>query len=361
MKKLLCLLLLITVLCAAAAGGIASSDSLTWYGTMMVDHCEEWVSLRSAPDTASRRLAKVPLFALVTDARWQPAWGDFIFCVYGDLEGYILSRYLEPWSDPEPEEAVYASPLGFSFTYDPSVMSVDEESSEDGQSLLVSVDTGDDPVYLEIFTREHIAMSPLSFLVLNAPEGTSLSEDVTEAGWSLRSFRKAYEHNPDLVQAWYGVEKGDAGVAGIALWPASAGEQWADAFLTLMRSVRLNDSLNESLNESLPLQAAWGTSSPGAVVVDEEEGAFVTLSSAETLTDVQLLSLELSFEGDAVYQAAPLRALESISPDRPLTLKLAFPGDIPSYGIRVTDGKGQVRQFALLLSGLDGSLFLEEF
>ena len=96
---LLLALMLTTALCAAALG------ESTYYGSMMVDHCDEWVSLRNGPGTGCERIAKVPLYAVVTDCERGPLTGDFIYCCYDGQWGYILAKYLEPWADPEPEDA----------------------------------------------------------------------------------------------------------------------------------------------------------------------------------------------------------------------------------------------------------------
>ena len=69
------------------------------YGDMVVFNCEEWVSLRDVPGTGGKRLAKVPLYAVVTQAEWEPICGDFIYCCYEGQYGYILSRYLMPAPD----------------------------------------------------------------------------------------------------------------------------------------------------------------------------------------------------------------------------------------------------------------------
>ena len=88
---------------ALAAMGASALAEYTWYGTMMVDNCDAWVSLRDGPGTGCKRLAKVPLYAIVTDAEWEPICGDFIYCNYDGQWGYILAEYLTPWSDPEPD------------------------------------------------------------------------------------------------------------------------------------------------------------------------------------------------------------------------------------------------------------------
>ena len=62
---------------------------------MRVVKCKEYVSLREERSKSSTRLAKVPLGALVLAF---PEYGEkngFIYCVYHDEEGYILSEYLQ--------------------------------------------------------------------------------------------------------------------------------------------------------------------------------------------------------------------------------------------------------------------------
>ena len=54
--------------------------------------CEEWVSLRAAPDTSAERLAKVPLGAEVTGC--VSAANGFIACSYAGQAGYILDDHL---------------------------------------------------------------------------------------------------------------------------------------------------------------------------------------------------------------------------------------------------------------------------
>ena len=103
MKKRLAIVLLLAVLVSILPEPVFAEGESIYYGNMMVDNCKEWVSLRVAPDTDSDRVTKVPLYAIVTDAERGPSTGDFIYCCYNDQWGYILAKYLVPWSDPEPE------------------------------------------------------------------------------------------------------------------------------------------------------------------------------------------------------------------------------------------------------------------
>ena len=92
------------LLAALVALAVPAMAEPTYIGTMMVDNCEEWVSLRDGPGTDRARLAKVPLYGIVTDAERDPSYGDFTYVNYDGQYGYILSRYLVPWADPEPED-----------------------------------------------------------------------------------------------------------------------------------------------------------------------------------------------------------------------------------------------------------------
>ncbi|MBR6707548.1 MAG: hypothetical protein IKI84_12880 [Clostridia bacterium] len=69
---------------------------------MRVVRCSEYVSLRETRSTSSRRLAKVPLGALVLAFPEYGTANGFIECVYHGLDGYILSEYLEPAGTPGP-------------------------------------------------------------------------------------------------------------------------------------------------------------------------------------------------------------------------------------------------------------------
>lgn len=77
-------LLLAVALSLCAVSALAATD-------MYVDYCDEWVSLREQPSTSSDRLAKVPkgesVFGLYRD-------GDFWYCEYNGMFGYILAKYL---------------------------------------------------------------------------------------------------------------------------------------------------------------------------------------------------------------------------------------------------------------------------
>lgn len=135
---------LIACLCAALLASCLCAALAAEYPIMVVVNCEEWVSLRAEPDTASPRLCKVPLGEPVFNCTRQ---GDFYRCDYGDFTGYILSDYLTPGEDdpesnePEAEEEVgelvlKAEVNGLQITAERTMM-------DGGEYLLVACDGPD--------------------------------------------------------------------------------------------------------------------------------------------------------------------------------------------------------------------------
>ena len=63
-----------------------------YLGNFQIVNCTSYASLQQYPDTASTRLAQVPLGAIVTNVFYQDE--RFSYCVYGDIDGYILNSNL---------------------------------------------------------------------------------------------------------------------------------------------------------------------------------------------------------------------------------------------------------------------------
>lgn len=82
--------------------------------------------------------------------------------------------------------------------------------------------------------------------------------------------------------------------------------------------------------------------------------------------DFALLNLipeEYLDDGSVKFRAEPAvtdPALGILSPENPVVVRLTFMGTIPNYGISYVDSRGSVRQFALVQSGSDGSISLQE-
>lgn len=88
-------LALLTGLCAAQAAQSAYDYGNAYdylIGAMEVVNCQSWTSLRSYPDSAAPRLARVPLGAIVTNCYYQDE--KYTYCEFNGVGGYILNNNL---------------------------------------------------------------------------------------------------------------------------------------------------------------------------------------------------------------------------------------------------------------------------
>ena len=63
-----------------------------YMGNYQVVNVTSYASLRAYPDSTSQRLLQIPLGAIVTNVYYQDA--RFSYCVYGNVDGYILNSNL---------------------------------------------------------------------------------------------------------------------------------------------------------------------------------------------------------------------------------------------------------------------------
>jgi len=63
-----------------------------YLGNFQIVNCTSYASLRAYPDSSSTRLLQVPLGAIVTNVYYQDE--RFSYCVYGNVDGYILNSNL---------------------------------------------------------------------------------------------------------------------------------------------------------------------------------------------------------------------------------------------------------------------------
>ena len=88
------------------------------------------------------------------------------------------------------------------------------------------------------------------------------------------------------------------------------------------------------------------------------------------MTDFTLPDLfveDFTETGAVIFSATPVALDEErgslpsvMTPDTPVAVQLIFPGDLPAYGISYVDAGGDLRRFAIEVSGDDGSVLLEE-
>ena len=92
MKKTLALILILMTLCTSAFA--------TTYYSKQIAYCNEYVTLRSKPDTSSRGLCTVDVGEVVMASNYN---SQFSYCCYNGKFGYILNQYLssniQPWSE----------------------------------------------------------------------------------------------------------------------------------------------------------------------------------------------------------------------------------------------------------------------
>lgn len=101
-----------------------------------------------------------------------------------------------------------------------------------------------------------------------------------------------------------------------------------------------------------------------AVIDDTEYAAEVLLQADYPVKDLKVLSLEIqdvSQDGKITFREREAFTLPVLFPSRPLLLKVAFEGSIPTRGISYVDADGVTRRFTLSLSGEDGSCLLTEY
>ena len=63
-----------------------------YLGNYQIVNCTSYASLRAYPDSSSQLIARVPLGDIVTNVFYQDE--RFSYCVYGDMDGYILNSNL---------------------------------------------------------------------------------------------------------------------------------------------------------------------------------------------------------------------------------------------------------------------------
>lgn len=107
------------------------------------------------------------------------------------------------------------------------------------------------------------------------------------------------------------------------------------------------------------------------VTLYDGDGATLLLFTTDSpVTEFTVLTLELkdfTETGAAIFSAMPVvleEGLDSLpevmTANTPVAVQLGFMGTIPNYGISYVDGGGNLRRFAIEVSGYDGSLLLRE-
>lgn len=119
------------------------------------------------------------------------------------------------------------------------------------------------------------------------------------------------------------------------------------------------------LASTLPVLAGLGSEEMLAdphhlVVVDDAEYMeYLVFDATQTLTDVRLTMLLLAESGYA--EDSVLHTLPELAPGEPLIAEVVFYGDFTTYGLSFLDAHGQMRYFAVSISGRNGAPVLREY
>lgn len=87
------------------------------------------------------------------------------------------------------------------------------------------------------------------------------------------------------------------------------------------------------------------------------------ISCDSPMTNVSIMELLLTDytqAGEMVFSANEVYSLGTLNPAEPLLLATSFPGDYAFHGLSYTDAEGQSHTRAILISGMDGSVYFAD-
>ena len=89
---------------------------------------------------------------------------------------------------------------------------------------------------------------------------------------------------------------------------------------------------------------------------------FTVNTSVKDFRYFEIASVDVDEDENIIYNMGnELYSADKLTNERPIVIGMSFPGSMPSRGISFTDETETVRYFAVLMSGKDGSLFMDEF
>lgn len=114
------------------------------------------------------------------------------------------------------------------------------------------------------------------------------------------------------------------------------------------------------------LEAADGAVAYQVTLSDDEYATSVLFTTEKPVTNFTLLELslqEMTEDGKPIFSATPLEVdglPQVMTAETPIAVQMTFFGDLPGYGFSYVDDNGYGRRIALLQSGYDGSIILNE-
>lgn len=110
--------------------------------------------------------------------------------------------------------------------------------------------------------------------------------------------------------------------------------------------------------ESATEQTIGGDEYHEAVLSTSENAVKLLFRAQEKLTGLCVTTMDFSDNG--LFPAGELYALAKQTPQKPLVLTVAFPGDLTTYGLLYTDESGKEHTCILYPSGRNGAIVLQE-
>ena len=237
--------------------------------------------------------------------------------------------FLEGQEEPV-EETLYESADGFSFWYVGDRLDAYPGDQDGVAGVIVAALYSDDAMVLSLISGEEAA------------EYTKdLEESIVDQAAVSRAQVELYlEEKDGRCRFCTLIAENGRCLRALGEYAPEAAEGNAKFFQRVLDSV--------SFTAGCPFQAEWGTETP-----DEAGFAQVLLMPLQPVKDAALLRLDWSGT-DAAY--APDQPLGDLDAGQPISITLAFIGDLPNNGIQYTDEAGVTHAYALDVSGEDGRL-----
>ena len=112
-----------------------------YLGNYEIVNCTSYATLRAYPDTRAESLYRVPLGSIVTNVYYED--DKFSYCMYGDVEGYILNRNLSWVSGGNYGQIPEEDWLGTCYIINCSSYASLREYPDTGSARLAKVPLGD--------------------------------------------------------------------------------------------------------------------------------------------------------------------------------------------------------------------------
>ena len=95
---------------------------------------------------------------------------------------------------------------------------------------------------------------------------------------------------------------------------------------------------------------------------DDEYSRYVVFSANTAVKDFEFYTIAIPVSDTIEYhKEKPVLHYDNLSEEKSLVIRMNMPETLPWYGISYTDENGETVNFAIHMSGFDGSVILEKF